>query len=70
MAWMAAVDPKQLVFNAIEERMPKPTELIAILAAQLSYTEIQQAVSELLEAGTVELGSDRRLRPAQSAAAD
>jgi hypothetical protein len=35
----------------------------------LSYTEIQDAVGELIEAGTVTLSLDRRLRTTHSVAA-
>lgn len=72
MSCMAAIDPRhvQLVLSVITDHSPKPTELLEILASQLSYTEIQDAMSELLEAGTVELGSDRRLCAVRSAAAD
>ncbi len=72
MVSMARVDPQQLenVLRIITERNPQPTELLEILGSELSYTEIQDAVGELLDAGTVELGADRRLRAVQSVAAD
>lgn len=56
------VDLKRLVLEKIEERSPKPTELLEILAPQLSYTEIQDAVSELIDTGAAKLSADRRLR--------
>lgn len=70
MVCVVKVDPKrlELVLEKIEERSPKPTELLEILAPQLSYTEIQDAVGELIEAGTVTLSADRRLRTAHSVA--
>jgi hypothetical protein len=62
MATVAAIDNVEIVSGAIEQNAPKPTELLGLLGAQLSYEEIQDVVSELLEAGTIEFGSDRRLR--------
>jgi len=67
---VSAVEAKQLVLAAIEKQCPRPTELLEILGPQLSYAEIQDAVSELLEAGTIELTSNRSLRRVISVAAD
>jgi hypothetical protein len=58
----AAVTAKDLVLSAVEEHTPKPIELLNIFATQLSYVEIQDAVSELLESGAIELASNQRLR--------
>jgi hypothetical protein len=71
MECIARVDPKrlELVLDKIEKQSPKPTELLEILASQLSYTEIQDAVGELLDTGTAKLTADRRLRAVHSAAA-
>jgi hypothetical protein len=59
---VSAPNPRQVVTDAIREQEPKPTQLLALLSSQLSYGKIQDILSELLELGTVELGSDRRLR--------
>lgn len=58
----APPNPRQVVTDAIREQEPKPTQLLALLSSQVSYGKIQDILSELLESGTVELGSDRRLR--------
>jgi hypothetical protein len=42
----------------------KPTGLLAALRADYSYTEIQDALSDLLEKGDVELTPDLFLKPA------
>jgi hypothetical protein len=70
MPGMAPAAAKQVVLAAIEQHIPRPTDLLEILATQLSYTEIQDAVSELLEVGTIELTSNRRLRVVKAVAAD
>ena len=69
MECLAKVDPKRLalVLDEIEKQSPRPTELLEILAPQLSYSEIQDAVGELLDTGTAQLSADRRLRAAHAA---
>jgi hypothetical protein len=57
----------QSVEAAIGEHSPKPTELLDILHDKYSYTEIQEAVAELLDSGRVLLDTQRHLKVKQAA---
>lgn len=46
---------------AVRERHLRPTELLELLYSELSYSDIQDAVSELLDSGDLELSPDRHL---------
>lgn len=53
---------RERVLKVIEERSPLPTELVELLREKMSYREIQDALSELLESGEVALDSHLHLR--------
>jgi len=55
------------VLALIDKNSPRPTELLEI-AKDLSYSEIQDVIAELLDSGQIELDADRRLRSRKSAA--
>ena len=52
---------KDRVLAYVTERRPRPTELLDLLHGELSYSDIQDVVSELLDTGELELTSDRHL---------
>ncbi len=54
------------VLNRIKQSPLKPTALLANLGSDYSYTEIQDALSDLLEKGDVVLTPDLTLKPAHS----
>jgi predicted kinase len=64
------VEPRirERVIDAIGERAPLPTELVELLSADMSYREVQDVLSELLESGQVVLDSDLHLRSNRVAA--
>jgi hypothetical protein len=54
---------KMAVLNRIQQSPAlKPTGLLAALGSEYSYTEIQDALSDLLERGEVDLMPDLTLR--------
>ena len=53
-------------FDRIQKSPLKPTTLLADLGVDYSYTEIQDALSDLLEKGDVVLTPDLTLKPAPS----
>lgn len=61
MVCMVAPETRNEVLRMVQEHSPRPTELLKLLSAKLSYDEIQDALSELLDSGEVVLNSDRHL---------
>jgi len=55
---------KILVLRLVKDKAQRPTELLVSLRTELSYTEIQEAVSQLLYEGKLRLTSDRQLNVA------
>jgi hypothetical protein len=53
---------KTRVLAVVRDQQPRPTELLDLLQAELAYSSVQRARSELLDAGELELSSDRHLR--------
>jgi hypothetical protein len=51
------------VLTRIQESPLRPTGLLANFGAEYSYSEIQDAISDLLETGDVILTSDLLLQP-------
>jgi transposase InsO family protein len=56
---------REAVLRRIRRSPLKPTGLLSDLGSDYSYTEIQDALSDLLESGDVILTSDLILKPAQ-----
>jgi hypothetical protein len=54
------------VFDRIQQSPLKPTGLLGELGTEYSYTDIQDALSDLLESGDVVLMPDLTLKPAPS----
>jgi hypothetical protein len=61
MVCMLAKETRTEVLRIIQEHSPRPTELLKLLSPKLSYDEIQDALSELLDSGEVVLNSERHL---------
>jgi uncharacterized protein (DUF111 family) len=53
---------QDVVLQKIQEKPLRPTELIRNLSKEAYPREIENALSELIENGTVEFGSDGILR--------
>jgi hypothetical protein len=58
---MVAKETRTEVMRIIQEHSPRPTELLRLLSPKLSYEEIQDVLSELLDSGEVVLNSERHL---------
>jgi len=58
----SAMNAKSLVLDFIRDNEPCPLDLLAKLRDSVSYAEIQEALRLLLDAGEIELTSDRRLK--------
>ncbi len=56
---------KDRVIEVVQHKQPRPTELLDALVPEFSYQEIQDALSDLLVAGFLELNSDRHLQIAR-----
>ncbi len=56
------------VLEEIREHSPLPTELVAELKNEMSYREVQDVLSELIESGRVSLDSSLHLHAKQLAA--
>ena len=67
MICMVPPKVRDRVLSAVQEHSPRPTELLDLLS-ELSYGEVQDALSQLLDEGEVDLTSDRHLKPRRSAA--
>ena len=69
MVCMVEPQIRGVVLEAIRGSSPRPTDLIALLSDQMSYRDVQDALSELIESGQVELDSSLHLRIKQRRAA-
>jgi len=67
MACMATENACRLVAEQIAQHSPRPTDLLTLLDGQLSYSEIQEALAELLHSGEIVLDSERHLRIKEAA---
>ena len=61
MICMTKSEAKELVLGQIRARDMRPTQLLDALESQLSYAEIQDALSELLYEGKILLTPGRQL---------
>jgi hypothetical protein len=59
---------KSLVFEKIRQRELRPTELVRELLTEAYPREIENALSALLDEGSVKFDSDRHLRTTGTAA--
>jgi hypothetical protein len=59
---------RERVLAEIREHSPLPTELVGQLRNEMSYRDVQDVVSELIESGEVTLDSDLRLHVKRLAA--
>ena len=59
-----AVTPavRNRILTMVREHTPRPTELLTLLQHELSYRDVQDALSELLDNGEIVLDSERHLR--------
>jgi|HubBroStandDraft_6_1064221.scaffolds.fasta_scaffold647990_2 hypothetical protein len=62
MVCMVEPQVRERVLGVIREHSPLPTELVELLNKEMSYREVQDALSELLESGEVTLESNLHLR--------
>jgi hypothetical protein len=67
MVCMTENETRRRVLQLISEKSPRPTELLELLK-DLSYSEVQDVIAELLDYGQVELDAERRLRTKRAAA--
>jgi hypothetical protein len=71
MATQTLLTPgENAVLDRIRRSPLKPTDLLVELRPVYSYTEIQGAISDLLETGNIILTSNRHLEPARPAKED
>jgi hypothetical protein len=68
MSVTASPQAKDTILEIVRKQSPRPTELLELLQATLSYREVQDTLALLLDTGEIEMGSDRRLRVPQVAA--
>ncbi len=61
MLCMSANRAKDIVMGKLREKSVRPTELLELLEQELSYADIQDALSELLHEGRVRLNTERHL---------
>jgi len=61
MVCMVEPQVRERVLRAIKEHSPLPTELVELLNKEMSYREVQDALSELIESGEVTLDSNLHL---------
>jgi len=61
MVCMVEPQIRERVLAQIRERSPLPTELVGLLENDMSYREVQDVLSELIESGEVILDSDLHL---------
>lgn len=67
MVCMTDTETRRRVVRLVAERSPRPTELLQLLQ-DLSYSEVQDVIAELLDSGQIELDAERRLRTKKAAA--
>jgi len=53
---------RERVLRVIREHSPLPTELVELLSKEMSYREVQDILSELIESGEVNLDSNLHLQ--------
>jgi hypothetical protein len=68
MVCMLERETLERVLELVRRDSPRPTELLKALESQMSYSDLQDAISELLDSGEVVLDSERRLRIKSNAA--
>lgn len=68
MVCMVEPAVRERVLAKIRERSSLPTELVALLKDEMSYPEVQEVLSELIESGRVTLDSNLHLHAKQLAA--
>ena len=68
MSTLTLTLPREAVLRRVKKSPLKPTGLLADLGNDYSYSEIQDALSNLLETGDVILTSHLILEPANSKA--
>jgi hypothetical protein len=68
MVCMVEPQIRERVLAKIREHSPLPTELVALLKNEMSYLEVQDVLSELIESGKVTLDSNLHLHAKQLAA--
>jgi hypothetical protein len=68
MVCMVEPAVRERVLAKIRERSSLPTELVALLKDEMSYLEVQDVLSELIESGRVTLDSNLHLHAKQLAA--
>jgi hypothetical protein len=61
MVCMVEPQIREQVLAKIREYSPLPTELVGLLKNEMSYRDVQDVLSELIESGQVILDSDLRL---------
>ena len=62
MTCVANAEIQRRLVQVVGEKNPRPTQLLELLKQEdVSYQQIQDALSELLNSGAIQLGSDRRL---------
>ncbi len=68
MVCMAEPQIRERVLAEIREHSPLPTELVGLLKNEMSYRDVQDVVSELIESGKVSLDSSLHLHVKRIAA--
>jgi hypothetical protein len=61
MTCMAEPQIRERVLAEIRQHSPLPTELVGLLKSEVSYRDVQDVLSELIESGDVILDSDLHL---------
>ena len=61
MVCMVEREIRDRVLELVRRDSPRPTELLKTLESQMSYSDVQDVISELLDSGEVVLDSERRL---------
>ena len=61
MVWMVHQEIIDRVLEQVQKDSPRPIELLTVLESQMSYRDVQDAISELLDSDKVILDSDRKL---------
>jgi len=61
MVCMVEPQIRERVLAKIREHSPLPTELVGLLKNEMSYRDVQDVLSELIESGDVTLDSDLHL---------
>ncbi len=67
----ASIDARtrELILDLVRQEALQPTEILSkLMAKQLTFNQIQDALAILLDKGIIEMHSDRRLHISQVAA--